>query len=140
MNTSIRLWSAAIGLCLMCTSAYAEWQRLPDEKAKDQEHYVDLQSVKQTGPMSIYRQIQVLSQGASLKSQSFASTVSLHEYDCMNAKWRVLQTVGFTQPWGNGDKVLLSSSSSQAKEWQALPETRLGQQTLDLLCPSGKDD
>ena len=140
MNTSIHLWSAAIGLCLMCTSVSAEWQRLPDEKAKDQEHYVDLQSVKQTGPMSIYRQIQVLSQGASLKSQSFASTNSLHEYDCMNAKWRVLQTVGFTQPWGNGDKVLLSSSSSQAKEWQALPETPLGQQTLDLLCPSGKDD
>jgi hypothetical protein len=58
----------------------------------------------------------------------------------MNAKLRVLQTTGFTQPWGNGDKVALSTPSSQTNEWQALPETPFGQHTVDLLCPSGKDD
>ena len=120
------------------TTVFAEWQRITDDNAKELEHYVDMQSVKQTGPMSIYRQIQVLSQGAALKPQSLASTLSLHEYDCMSAKLRVLQVTGFSQAWGEGDKVLVSTSPASA--WQALPDSPLGQQMVDLLCPSGKDD
>jgi hypothetical protein len=90
--------------------------------------------------MSIYRQVQVLSQGSSLKQQSFESTVSLHEYDCMSAKLRVLQVAGFSQAWGAGDKVLVALPASNANAWQSLPDTPLGQQTVDLLCPSGRDD
>ena len=130
--------SAAICLWLTSTSVFAEWQRIGDGHAKELEYYLDMPSVKQTGPMSIYRQIQVLSQGAALKQQSFASTLSLYEYDCMSAKLRVLQVTGFSQAWGKGDQVLVSTSDAGA--WQVLPDSPLGQQTLDLLCPSGKDD
>jgi hypothetical protein len=132
--------SAVICFCLTSTPVFAEWQRITDGHAKELEHYVDMQSVKQAGPMSIYRQIQVLSQGSSLKQQSFESTISLHEYDCMNAKLRVLQVAGFSQPWGAGDKVLVTLPASNANAWQSLPVTPLGQQMVDLLCPSGKDD
>ena len=127
-------------LCLNSTVVFAEWERVGEERASSLEYYLDMQSVKQTGPMSIYRQVKVLIQGPAIKSQSLESAISLNEYDCMNAKLRVLQTTGFTQPWGNGDKVALSTPSSQTNEWQALPETPFGQQTVDLLCPSGKDD
>ena len=132
--------SAVICFWLASTPVFAEWQRIMDEHAKELEHYLDMQSVKQAGPMSIYRQIQVLSQGSSLKQQSFESNISLHEYDCMNAKLRVLQVAGFSQAWGAGDKVLVSLSAASADAWQALPDTPLGQQMVDLLCPSGKDD
>ena len=132
--------STVICFCLTSTPVFAEWQRITDGHAKELEHYVDMQSVKQAGPMSIYRQIQVLSQGSSLKQQSFESTISLHEYDCMNAKLRVLQVAGFSQPWGAGDKVLVTLPASNANAWQSLPVTPLGQQMVDLLCPSGKDD
>jgi hypothetical protein len=127
-------------LCLNSTGVSAEWERVGEERASTLEHYLDMQSVKQTGPMSIYRQVKVLIQAPAFKSQSLESAISLNEYDCMNAKLRVLQTTGFTQPWGNGDKVALSTLSSQTNEWQALPETPFGQHTVDLLCPSGKDD
>jgi hypothetical protein len=132
--------STAICFWLISTPVFAEWQRITDEHAKELEHYLDMQSVKQAGPMSIYRQINVLSQGPSLKQQSFESTISLHEYDCMNAKLRVLQVAGFSQAWGAGDKVLVALPASSANAWQSLPDTSLGQQTVDLLCPSGKDD
>jgi len=132
--------STVICFWLISTPVFAEWQRITVEHDKEFEHYVDMQSVKQAGPMSIYRQIQVLSQGSSLKQQSFESTISLHEYDCMNAKLRVLQLAGFSQAWGAGDKVLVSLSAASADAWQALPDTPLGQQMVDLLCPSGKDD
>jgi hypothetical protein len=127
-------------LCLNSTVVFAEWERVGEERASSLEYYLDMQSVKQTGPMSIYRQVKVLIQGPAIKSQSLESAISLNEYDCMNAKLRVLQTTGFTQPWGNGDKVALSPPLSQVNEWQALPETPFGQHTVDLLCPSGKDD
>ena len=127
-------------LCLNSTVVFAEWERVGEERASSLEYYLDMQSVKQTGPMSIYRQVKVLIQGPAFKSQSLESAISLNEYDCMNAKLRVLQTTGFTQPWGNGDKVALSPPLSQVNEWQALPETPFGQHTVDLLCPSGKDD
>ena len=130
--------SAAICFWLTSTPVFAEWQRIGDGHAKELEHYLDMPSVKQTGPMSIYRQIQVLSQGAALKQQSFASTLSLYEYDCMSAKLRVLQVTGFSQAWGKGDQVLVSTSDAGA--WQVLPDSPLGQQTLDLLCPGAKDD
>ena len=132
--------SAVICFWLTSTQVFAEWQRITDEHAKELEHFLDMQSVKQAGPMSIYRQVQVLSQGSSLKQQSFESTISLHEYDCMSAKLRVLQVAGFSQAWGAGDKVLVTLPASNANAWQSLPDTPLGQQTVDLLCPSGKDD
>ncbi|NBO41133.1 MAG: hypothetical protein EBU92_06335 [Betaproteobacteria bacterium] len=106
-------------LCLNSTVVFAEWERVGEERASSLEYYLDMQSVKQTGPMSIYRQVKVLIQGPAIKSQSLESAISLNEYDCMNAKLRVLQTTGFTQPWGNGDKVALSTPSSQTNEWQA---------------------
>jgi len=132
--------STVICFWLISTPVFAEWQRITDDKSKELEHYVDMQSVKQTGPMSIYRQINVLSQGTALKQQSLASTLSLHEYDCMSAKLRVLQVTGFSQAWGEGDKVLVTLAASGANAWQALPDSPLGQQMVDLLCPSGKDD
>jgi len=132
--------STVICFWLISTPVFAQWQRITEDNAKELEHHVDMQSVKQAGPMSIYRQINVLSQGTAFKQQSLASTLSLYEYDCMNAKLRVLQVTGFSQAWGAGDKVLVTLPASGANAWQALPDTPLGQQMVDSLCPSGKDD
>ena len=132
--------STVICFWLISTPVFAQWQRITEANAKELEHHVDMQSVKQAGPMSIYRQINVLSQGTAFKQQSLASTLSLYEYDCMNAKLRVLQVTGFSQAWGAGDKVLVTLPASSANAWQALPDTPLGQQTLDLLCPDGKEE
>ena len=130
----------SLAMLAACPLVQAEWQQVSQENAQDIEHYLDQQSVKQTGPMSIYRQVRVLSQGTGLKPSALESMISLHEYDCMNAQLRVLQVTGFSLPWGAGDKVLVTLPASSANAWQALPDTPLGQQMVDLLCPSGKDD
>lgn len=89
--------------------------------------------------MSIYRQVQVLSQGAELQPQLLASSISLYEYDCMNAKLRVLQVSDFSQRWGKGDKLSASLPASTFNNWRELPDSPIGQPALDILCPSGKD-
>ena len=130
----------SLAMLAACPLVQAEWQQLSQENAHDIQHYLDQQSVKQTGPMSIYRQVRVLSQGTGLKPYNVESMISLHEYDCMNAQLRVLQVTGFSRPWGAGDKVLVTLPASGANAWQALPDSPLGQQMVDSLCPSGKDD
>jgi hypothetical protein len=130
-----------IGLSFIFVSpfALADWQVLSDGGSQDSEHYIDLQNVKQTGPMAIYRQVHVLSQGRAVADNGVLSTLALYEYDCMNTKFRVLQTSGFSRQWAEGQPVTSSESSGPA-EWLALSMQALGKKTFDLLCPDGKDN
>jgi hypothetical protein len=117
----------------------AEWQIISDGSAHGSEQYIDLKKVKQTGPMAIYRQVQVLSQDISLAATGTKSTLSLYEYDCMNAKVRLLQILGFSRQWAEGQSINLPPSSDSG-QWLPLSRQPLGQKTFDLLCPDGKDN
>jgi hypothetical protein len=130
-----------IGLFFICVSPFvvAEWQLLSEANPQESEQYVDLQTVKQTGPMAIYRQVQVLTQGADVAANGVLSTLALYEYDCMNTKFRLLQTSGFSRQWAEGERMTVSTSSGPVK-WLSLSEQALGQKTFDLLCPDGNDN
>ena len=118
--------------------ANAEWQIL-EGSTKNLAQYIDLEKVKQMGPMAIYRQLPVLSQGGAVAANDTLSTLALYEYDCMNAKFRVLQTIGFSEQWAQGEKSI-SPSDPESYSWQSLPLNPLGQQMFNLLCPSGNDN
>ncbi len=117
----------------------AEWQLLSEANTQESEQYVDLQDVKQTGPMAIYRQVRVLTQGAAVSANGVLSTLALYEYDCMNTKFRLLQTSGFSRQWAEGERMTVSTSSGPGR-WLPLSAQALGQKTFDLLCPDGKDN
>jgi len=117
----------------------AEWQILSNGGSQDFEQYIDLENVKQTGPMAIHRQVYVLSQGHAVEANGILSTLALHEYDCMNTKFRVLRTSGFRKQWAEGQSMTLSESNGSA-EWLSLSVQALEKKTFDLLCPDGKDN
>ena len=130
-----------ISLFFICASplVMAEWQLLSEANPQESEQYVDLQDVKQTGPMAIYRQVRVLTQGAAVAANGVLSTLALYEYDCMNTKFRLLQTSGFSRLWAEGESMTVSASSGPDR-WLPLSAQALGQKTFDLLCPDGKDN
>lgn len=130
-----------VGLFFIFASPFvmADWQIISGGAPTDAEQYIDLRNVKQTGPMAIYRQVQVLSQGAAVSTPGVLSTLVLYEYDCMNTKFRLLEATGFSMQWAKGQTMPLSGSSSPTK-WLPLPLQALGQKTFDLLCPDGKDN
>ena len=119
--------------------AMADWQILSAGSIQGPEQYIDLRKVKQTGPMAIYRQVEVLSQGPTVDANGVLSTLALYEYDCMNAKFRLLQISGFSRQWAEGEAISLARSRNIG-EWLSLPLQPLGQKTYDLLCPNGKDN
>jgi len=122
------------------SSAYAAWEKVSEANSADPEMYIEMESVKQAGPMSIYRQVKVLSQGPSLNLNRMGSKVELYEYDCMNSKLRVLQVFGYSQAWATGEAADAPPLNAVMREWQDLPKSQLGQATFNMLCPSGKDD
>ena len=126
-------------LVLVSSSVLAEWQRLGGQQSNGRELFMDPQSVKQAGPMAIYRQVQVLNQGPNLLAPTAASTVTLYEYDCMSSRVRVLGVVGFEKPWAAGNTLKLPLLSPAAAQWHTPAEASLAQPMVDTLCPRGDD-
>lgn len=109
------LLSAALWGC--SSVALANWHPLT-RHASAEKIEIDLDSIKQSGPMAIYRQVQVRTHVAdALEKEGVVFTTQIYEYDCMDSKMRIL------------DK--------QDPQWQELPEHPLGLETLQLICPSG---
>ena len=132
---SISHCSIFMMLVLICTTAGAEWKKIANGNGQEPEQYIEMDSVKQTGPMAIYRQVNVLSQGSALLAEGVSSKLSLHEYDCMSSKFRVLKISAYIETWAAGEKVVLQSQNQTSKHWQDLPPQSLGQITLSMICP-----
>ena len=111
---NVNLWFLSAALLSCSSAALAIWHPLTSH-ASAQKIEIDMDSIKQSGPMAIYRQVQVRIHGNDKEGE--ALTTQLYEYDCMGSKMRIL------------DK--------PEPQWQELPEHPLGQETLQLICPSG---
>lgn len=116
----------------------AEWRMLVHGSTHQPEQYIDVEKVKQTGPMAIYRQVPVLSQGDGLDSNGDLSTLALYEYDCMKAKFRLLQLSGFSRRWAEG-QVTAAAAPNGLTQWTPVHFESLEQQIFNLLCSDGKD-
>lgn len=129
-----------IGLLLTVVSScvMAEWQLLSADDPQAHQ-YIDLEKVTQSGPMAIYRQVQVLLQGPATAAGGALSMLAHYEYDCMNAKVRLLRTAEFSRQWAEG-QALPGAESGGPAAWVPLAGQPLGQKTFDLICPGGKDD
>ena len=126
-------------LVLVSSSVLAEWQRLGGQQSNGRELFMDPQSVKQAGPMAIYRQVEVLNQGPNLLAPAAASTLTLYEYDCMSSRVRVLGVEGFDKPWAAGNTLKLPLPSPAVAQWHISAEASLAQPMVDMLCPRGGD-
>jgi len=129
---------ACLLICFIAASVKAEWITIVSDPRLKVEHFLDQESVKQSGPMAIYRQVQVLRQGYELTKMGYQSVLGHYEYDCMNVKFRILNEIGYKEIWAKGESSIMSTADGII-EWMALPQNPLGQMTFDLVCPSGND-
>ncbi len=97
--------------------------------------YVDLDTVRQSGPMAIYRQVSELTDHALDRAAGLRSIVRTSEYDCMNRRVRVLKETGFSSAQGAGDTVPIPQSHQRQGDWQALAAHPGGARVWALVCP-----
>ena len=112
--------------------ARADWLLISTRHIDNLEHYIDLESTKQSGPMAIYRQVRELIQSDSEKIPG--SKTYLIEYDCMNFKARQLELGSFTQKWASGEQRVVSLEPAE-KAWISANLLRDGLVVLEKICP-----
>ena len=129
---------ACLLIYFIAVSVKAERITIVSDPRLKVEHFLDQESVKQSGPMAIYRQVQVLRQGDELAKIGIQSVLGNYEYDCMNMKFRTLNEIAYKELWAKGESSVMPSADG-ISEWMALPQNPLGQMTFDLVCPGGND-
>jgi hypothetical protein len=118
--------------------ASAAWTQIdPASGATDQRRYVDLDTVRQAGPMAIYRQVSELIVYATRLESGAMSILRTSEYDCMSAKVRVLTETGFRSPWADGETASIPDGQRRQGGWSALKEDPAGEAVRNSLCPGG---
>jgi len=80
-------------------AALADWSRVAETSHPEPQQYLDLDSVKQTGPMAIMRRVWELRNYSTPHHDKVRSIKRLSEYDCMDRRHRVVQELWFTDPW-----------------------------------------
>lgn len=147
LKNTHRLWRAYLrGALLVCWLGYgglgwahAEWRKLEAPVGDAAQRYIDLTSMKQAGPMSIYRQVQVLTNLDGHKhQQGLGSRVQWVEYDCMQPRRRLLREIGYSQPWAKGDGISLPTAPPS--DWQTVVGQPSELAVITLICPGGADN
>lgn len=118
--------------------ANAAWTQLDlDSGATDKRRYVDLDTVRQAGPMAIYRQVIELTVYATRLESGVMSILRTAEYDCMGARVRVLTEAGFRAPWADGETASIPLAYRRQGDWSDLSADPAGEVVWNLLCPGG---
>jgi hypothetical protein len=120
-------------------TASAEWVKVGDTRALKFEKYIDPDTVKQSGPMAIMRQVWELGNLLEPGNAGTRSVKTLAEYDCQNRKLRVLKERWFDQPWAKGKELTPADLNKAASEWSAITPNSVGAAIIDIVCPGGED-
>ena len=98
---------------------------------------LDLDTVRQAGPMAIYRQVIELTVYATRLESGAMSILRTAEYDCMGARVRVLTEAGFRAPWADGETASIPLAYRRQGDWSDLSADPAGEVVWNLLCPGG---
>jgi hypothetical protein len=120
-------------------TAAAEWVKVGDTRHLKFEKYIDPDTLKQSGPMAIMRQIWEIGNFLEPGSDRVASVKTLAEYNCQTRQLRVLQEFRFTEPWAKGKEVTPANLNQAPSDWSAIAPNSVGDAIIDIVCPSGED-
>lgn len=128
-----------LALLSFCQLAFADWSRIAEKSHPEPQQYIDLDSVKQTGPMAIMRRVWELRNFSKSLNGGVRSIKRLSEYDCMNQRHRVIQELWFTDPWAQGESVASGRKDEAEPAWHPVKAKSINKVILDELCPHEND-
>ena len=128
-----------LALLSFCQLAFADWSRIAEKSHPEPQQYIDLDSVKQTGPMAIMRRVWELRNYSKPVNGGVRSIKRLSEYDCLNHRHRVIQELWFTDPWAQGQQVATGRKDEADPAWRPIKAKSINKVILDEMCPHEND-
>ena len=131
-------------LFLVCLSASAEWIRIGEKTHTTVEKYIDNETVRQSGPMAIMRQVWELDHYSIGEKDKAKSVKILAEYDCKDRRRRVLTELRFSELWATGESLVPSTQHDKGQHteraWTKIEPQSISEIIIDEICPHDSTD
>ena len=127
-------------LLFMNASASAEWLKIKGTAANSAEKLIDVETIRQTGPMNTMRRFWELNHLTERAPNKALSIKSYMEYDCKDRRVRVLEESSFTEYWAQGEKLALTVHDSQLTKWNAIGKRSINETVFKRVCPHDESD
>lgn len=146
MDAKRHLRLAAAGLALLgCPCLAAQWVSVGTGSSHPLPVYIKPETVRQSGPMAIYRQVEELHHAAApvaRESETPAGSVwQLVEYDCMQPRVRILKRTAYSGRWANGVEVptIPTVPPPSRPDWRNLADHPFALDVIREVCPGLQD-
>ena len=119
------------------TTALADWVKIDSPISSLYEKFIDLNAIRQTGPMNTMRRVWELNNLAKASANNIASVKQQVEYDCKDRRYRVIEESSFSERWAQGESLAAAASSTKAGDWNAIDPGGISQTVFNRVCPNG---
>ena len=127
-------------LLTVCFPTYADWVPIIDANNTSFEKFIDLENVKQSGPMAIMRQVWELNNYLQKDASGIFSDKILVEYDCQNHQLRLLKRLKSTGHWAMNQELPSEIVTLTEGSWSPINPTSIEEKIINTVCPEGRDD
>ena len=117
-------------------TASADWTKISDAAGNSPERFIDMTSIRQTGPMATMRRVWEMSNLAKGLSDKAASIKSYTEYDCKDRRVRVLEEDHYAELGAQGEKLGGAEPDSKLREWSDIGKGSVSEMIFNRVCPN----
>jgi hypothetical protein len=130
----------AVLLLSLAGTAWADWKKIREAGPLDHETFIDIATVRQSGPMATMRRVWELRNDREPAEGRAASTKTLVEYDCQNPRLRTLEETRFSAPWGSGQASMPAPRESGGAAWRPIEPDSVEDRIFREVCPHDDGD
>ena len=129
-------------LILVFTSApaSAEWLKIKGKADSSPGKFIDVETIRQTGPMNTMRRVWEIDHLAEPDSNGALSIKNYVEYDCKDHRVRMLEESSFTEYWAKGQNLASRVHDSKSAKWRAIGKRSVGEIVFRRVCPHDESD
>ena len=125
---------------LISPIASAEWTKINDAADVNLQKFIDMKSIRQTGPMNTMRRIWEVNNVPKRAADNALSTKTYVEYDCKDRRMRTLEAINFSEPLAAGVNLTVTSDDTKPGNWSDIVKGSSSEIIFNRVCPHDDSD
>lgn len=116
--------------------ASADWVRMTPAGNISVEKFIDIKTIRQTGPMNTMRRVWEINNLPKRTANLALSVKQLMEYDCKDRRIRILEESYYSEHGALGERLDLIEQNDRAGAWRGLGKNSLAKTIFNRVCPN----